>query len=302
MFLFLKSGYANFVTSGSHLLLLLVAFQLGDPRVWLGCLALIAAISFVAWVSNLKRNRAVADTPTSKIGSAAQGYVEIHGRACRGSEYLATGKLGSLPCIWYRYTTYRKDSDNKWEVVARGISDSTFGVEDGSGRVLVDPDHAEVLTNHRNTWYDGDYKHVEEQLLPSDSIYVLGEFTTVGGTNGDLSLKDDVAALLAEWKKDQPSLLQRFDLNNDGQIDMHEWELARRAAQREVEKQHREIRLQPGVHVMRAPTDGRHFLIANLSPQQLNRKFVLWGWFHLLVFFGAGSAAAWMAVTQEGLW
>jgi hypothetical protein len=293
-----RTGYAELLTSAGHLALLLVTWQIGTPGAWASCLALIAAVSFFAWAANLRRNRAVADTPTSSIASAAQGYAEIYGRTCDGAEYLAEGKLGSLPCIWYRYVSYRKSSDDKWVECARGVSESLFGVDDGTGRVLVDPDRAEVITTHRPTWYEGDYKHVEEQLLPSDRIYVLGEFATIGGAGSDLSLKDDVTALLAEWKNNQPQLLERFDLDRDGRVDLQEWELARRAARREVEKQHREIRQQPGVHVMRAPADGRHYLIANLSPQQLNRKYVLWGWIHLVTFLAAGGAAGWWAVVK----
>lgn len=302
MFGSIKSGYANLITSGSHLVLLLAALKIGSASAWLGSFLLISGISFFAWASNLQRNRTIADMPMSKIGSAAQGYTEIFGRACSSRDFLADGKLGSLPCIWYHYVTYCKNSENKWEVMAHGVSDSVFAVEDGTGRTLVDPDNAEVITSHCRTWYDGDYKHVEEQLFPTDQIYVLGDFSTIGGSNGDINLKEDVSALLAEWKKDQPTLLKRFDLDNNGQIDMQEWELARRAAQREVEKQHRELRLQPSVHLMRAPADGRHFLIANLSPQQLKRKYLLWGWFHLLVFFGASTAAARVTVMRGGLW
>lgn len=295
----LRSGYANLITSGSHLVLLLIALKIGTALAWTGALVLISAISFLAWAANLRRNRTIADIPTSKIGSAAQGYAEIYGRACREREYLAEGKLGSLPCVWYRFVTYQKDSENEWKVVDRGTSDSMFGVEDGSGRVLVDPDYAEVITSHTRTWYEGDYKHVEEQLFPTDRIYVLGEFSTIGGSNGDFNLKEDVAALLAEWKRNKPMLLERFDLNEDGEIDLQEWELARRAAQREIEQQYREIRQQPGVHVMRTPSDGRHYIIANLSPQQLKRKYVLWGWFHLGTFLAAGGAAGWLAVVKS---
>lgn len=295
----LRVSYANLITSGSHLVLLLVAFKIGTSLAWTGSLVAISAISFFAWSANLRRNRAIADIPTSKIGSAAQGYAEIYGRACRDKEFLADGKLGSLPCVWYRYVTYQKDSENKWQVVDRGTSDSMFGIEDGTGRVLVDPDDAEVITTHVHTWYEGNYKHVEELLMPSDNLYVLGEFSTLGGANSDLNLNEDVSALLAEWKRNRPMLLKRFDLNKDGQIDLQEWELARRAAQREVEKQHREIRQQPGVHVIRVPADGRHYLIANLSPQQLVRKYVRWGWFHLGLFLMAGGAAGWLAVVKS---
>jgi hypothetical protein len=300
MFSSFKTGYANGITSAGHLALLVVAWYVDSPPVWAGTLALISIISFFFWVSNLRRNRAIADTPTSKIASAAQGYVELYGTAIGAPEYIARGGRNSFPCVWYRYVVYQrqkdKDGNDTWVEVDRGVSDSTFAIDDGSGRCLIDPDGAEVLTTHSYTTYDGDYKTVEEQLQPGEGVYALGEFVTIGGANTDLNQNEDVAALLAEWKKNSQQLLERFDLNQDGQIDMQEWALARRAAQRDVEKQHREIRSQPGVNVVRAARDGRLFLLSNLSPQQLNRRYFWWGWFHLATFFVTGGAALWLGL------
>jgi hypothetical protein len=290
--LLFRDGYVNLLTSCGHLLLLLGAARINERPIWTISFALIATTSFFAWASNFRRGRAIADTPTSKIGSAAQGYVEIYGRASR--EHHIQAKGGSLPCIWFRCTSYRKNSENKWQQIEHVVSDTLFELSDGSGRCMVDPDHAEVITTHNRTWYEGDYKHVEEQLFASDKVYVLGEFHTVGGAHDLLSHREDVAALLADWKRDQASLLGRFDLNGDGQIDMQEWELTRKAAAREVEKQHRELRQQPGVHVMRHATSGRMFLISNLSPHQLKRKYELWGAFHLSMFFAGLAAVIWL--------
>jgi hypothetical protein len=292
----LRGGYVNLITSGSHLLLLLVAARINEAPVWAGCFALISAIGFIAWVSSFRRGRAIADTPTSRIASAAQGYVEIYGRASNDAQFHVQAKNGSFPCVWFRCTTYRRNADNKWQEIDHSVSDSIFEIQDGSGHCMVDPEHAEVITTHSRTWYEGDYKHVEEQLLSSDSIYVLGEFNTVGGANNPLSREEDVRALLAEWKKDQSSLLKRFDLDQDGEIDLQEWELARRAAIREVEKQHRELRQHPGVHVMRRPASGRLYLLSNLSPQQVKRKYTWWGWFHLATFFAGLAMAIWFGL------
>lgn len=301
MFPSLKSGYANLITSCSHLVLLFVAARIDQPQVWVACLVLISCISFCAWISNFRRGRAIADTPTSKIASAAQGYVELTGHISSAPEYRIARASGSLPCVWYRFVTYRKDSENKWQEVSRGVSDSVFALEDGSDTCMVDPEGAEVTTTHRYTWYEGNYKNFEEQLFPSDELYALGDFTTIGGASSALSLSEDVSALLAEWKKDHPNLLKRFDLDGDGQIGMQEWELARRAAMREVQKQHREIRQRDGVHVMRASQAGL-YLLSNLSPQKLKRRYVLWGWFHLLVFFTATGTIAWLGVSGSGVW
>ncbi|MEZ0237796.1 MAG: hypothetical protein ACAH06_07015 [Methylophilaceae bacterium] len=292
---FLRDNYVNLLTSGSHLVLLLVAVRINERPAWTVCFALIAGISFFAWVSNFRRGRVIADTPTSKIGSAAQGYVELYGRA-NGNKKLVQAKGGSFPGVWYRCTTYRLNSDRKWVASDHVVSESIFEINDGSGVCMVDPDHAEVITTHTRTWYEGEYRHVEEQLFASDRIYVLGEFHTMGGAHTHLSHKEDVSALLAAWKRDPEHLLKRFDLNSDGEIDIREWELARKAAAREVERNHRELRQQPGVHVMRRPVSGRMYLISNLSPHQLKRKYQLWGAFHISVFFAGLAAVIWLGV------
>lgn len=294
----LQSSYSNYITSFSHLLLLLVALRINTQIGWSGCLGLIGTISFAAWAANLKRNRAIADTPTSKVASAAQGYVELYGKAVNEAEYLAQGTFMSLPCAWFRHTTYQKDSKGDWVVISRRVSDTVFALNDGSGCCLIDPDDAEVLTTHSRTWIEGNYKNVVEQLMASDNVYALGEFCTIGGASAALNLNEDVAALLADWKKDQAKLLKQFDLNQDGQVDLQEWKLARKAAIREVGKQHRDLRTSPGVHVLRAPRSGQLYLLSNLSPEQMRARYVWWGWIHLLTFFAAGGGALWFSLVK----
>ena len=284
----LRDGYVNLLTSGSHVLLLMAAAKINERPAWTISLALIAAISFFAWTSNFRRGRAIADTPTSRIGSAAQGYVELYGSA-RSNQKLVQAKGGSIPGVWYRCKTYQMNSERKWVMTDETVSESLFEINDGSGTCLVDPDDAEVITTHTRTWYEGQYRHEEQQLFARDFIYVLGEFHTKGGAHELLSHREDVSALLAEWKRDPEWLKKRFDLDGDGEIDLREWELARKAAAREVEENHRELRQQPGVHVMRRPASGRMYLISNLSPQQLKRKYQWWSAIHLGIFF-AGLA------------
>ena len=127
--------------------------------------------------------------------------------------------------------------------------------------------------------------------MPRDPVYALGEFATIGGADGALDLDADVGALLAEWKKNQPELLKRFDIDNSGSIDLREWELARRQARREVEAQHREIRMQDGTHVLRKPFDNRLFLISNYLPEKLRKIYLIWSWVYFLTLVSAGVFA-----------
>jgi hypothetical protein len=287
----LRGHYADTLTSASHLGLLAIGVQAGEKTIWMGCLALIALISFFAWASGYKRARAIADTPTSRIASAAQGYVELFGTATLGTNLIAS-PLSGTRCVWFRYWIYTK-SGNKWQQSGCGISHSTFEITDSTGTCHIDPDDAEVLAPERRTSYQGQYKHVEE-LLYAGRVYALGEFSTIGGASSTLDMKQDVSALLSEWKRNSTVLHERFDLDKNGQIDMQEWELARRAAVREVQKEHREIRAENGVHVMRAPRDGRLFLLSNLSPQKLRNRYLWWSLFHLSVFIMAVGAIFWL--------
>lgn len=262
------------------------ALYIGSESATRWSLGVAAGVGFFAWGAALRRARAIANIATSRIASAAQGYVELQGRT--GIKDLIHSPLSHTPCIWYRYRVLERDSHGKreWREVDRGVSSATFDLDDGSGRCTVDPDHAEVMGAQRHTRVDADTKHEEEILHGGRTLYALGDFTTVGGAHSALNVREDLAALLTQWKQDGKALHRRFDLNRDGQIDQQEWELARRLALRTVEKEHRAIRARPGVHVLRAPSDGRLFLLSPLSPRQLRRRYLLWSGLHLSVALG----------------
>ena len=291
----LRQHYVNLLTSGGHLVLLFIGFKIDSREAWPIILGLIGVISFFAWIGNQRRSRLILDTPTSRIGSAAQGYVEVTGRARQVHDIPLLSKLALLPCVWYRYIIERERNDNKgYDIVEQGTSDDTILIDDDSGQCFIDPDYAEVITRHKQVWKKGDCRYTEYLLSPLDTIYAIGEFTTLGGANSDLDFKGDLSALLTEWKRDKDNMHERFDLNKDGQIDPMEWELTVLAAKREVAKQHGEIRLRDGVHLLRKPGDGRLFLLSNLPEENLARKYVLWGGFHLLAFIGATGSAVYL--------
>ena len=105
---------------------------------------------------------------------------------------------------------------------------------------------------------------------------------------------EEVKNVLAEWKQNMPELHKRFDLNNDGQLDMQEWMLARLAARRETEKRLAAERARPDVNYMLRPQDGRLFLISNLAQEKLARRYWFWVWAHLVIFFGALGGFSWL--------
>lgn len=291
----LRGHYIETVTSAGYLGIIAFAVNTYQHDTGHLSLVLLAAISVFAWISTTKRMRAIADIATSRIGSAAQGYVELYGRASAHADNLIKSPLSGMPCIWFRYWVYSKEnSKREWREISRGVSDTTFEISDHTGKCQVDPDDAEVISPDRRVSYQGVYKHVEELLYAGGSVYVLGEFSTIGGANSVLNVKEDVGALLADWKRDPTQLKKRFDLDGNGEIDTQEWELARKAAKREIEHLHREIRKESGVHIIRAPRDRRLFLISSMSPQKLRQRYQRWSYFHFVMLVLSVGAFIWL--------
>ena len=298
MLVSLRRSYAELITSGAQLLLLFVGVKLESREAWLGCLSAMAIISFAAWLSALKRLRAIRGTPTSRVVSAAQGYVELIGRGKPSGDTPLISKCRQLPCLWYRYTIEQRGSKDKWQTIDSGESSDSFLLRDDSGDCVVDPEYAEIVTKHRDQWQEGDYRYTEWKLINSDSLYIIGEFRTRSGAV-EFDSRAELNALLAEWKQDKPALHARFDLNNDGELDMNEWLLARQAAKREVAKKKRDAHAQPDIHLIGQPRDGKLFLVSNLTPEKLSRRYLLWSWAHVVIFFGALSGIGWLLQTAD---
>jgi hypothetical protein len=281
-----RHDYANLALGGGNLLILLLGLQLHSRIGWQISFALVGLTSFWAWYANLKRYRTVADTPTSRIASAPQGYIELVGRGQQPPGAGLASPISGLPCLWYRYRIERKNGD-RWEHVESGMSHDTFGISDGSGQVLIDPDGAEIMTSRKQISNTDGYRRTEWTLIEGETIYVIGEHVTLGGPNAMLDKKSDLSTLLTEWKRDKAALLARFDANRDGEISLDEWAHARQAAADEVDRAHLDIRLKDGIHLMRQPAHGRPFLVANREVTALVRHFRLWSWAHLVLIMAA---------------
>ena len=290
----LRQQYAQLITSGGQLILLFAGFQLENREGWLWTLSGIALISVFAWYSALHRYRMISGTPTSRVASAAQGYVELVGSGrAHGDPIL--GKCSMLPCLWYRYKIETKNHKNEWQTESTGQSEAPFCLDDGSGICVIDPRGAEIVTRHKDIWQVADHRYTEWKLIQNDPLYALGEFRTLGGSNNPVTRNDLIKQVVSEWKMDNASLMQRFDLDGSGHLDIDEWMLARQAAKREADKRLAAARAEPDVHFLRQPQDHRLFLLGNLSPEKLARRYAIWTWLHLAILFGALGGIAWIS-------
>ncbi len=278
--------YLHVLLGGAQLVLLGIGVVVGSRAGWLISLSPIAAISLAAWIGVYRRLRIVDDTPTSNIATAAQGYVELSGRCESTSGAPTFAPYSHLPCVWCRYVM-EVYSNNKWVQGEQGETDASFLLVDSTGSCVVDPAGAEILSNNKETWTEGDYRYTEWKIQQHDIVYALGDFRTLSHEPSAADMDSDISALLAEWKHDHAALLERFDHNHDGMIDLNEWEQARLAARAEVEKDYREMQVAPELSGVQAPRDGRPYLISNMSQRELERNYRLWLWLHLAIFIAA---------------
>ena len=274
-----------------------VALALRADTGWgsIAALSLLLASGLYGWLCSVQHARLILDTPTSRIASAAQGYVELRGHARALGGTPLHSPADGLPVLWYRVITERRHADGKWRKVGSCESDASFLLDDGSSVCAVDPEGAEMLVRRRDVSTRGDTRTTQWSLINNDRIYALGEFITLGSVSADFDSRAQVGELLATWKADQASLLQRFDLDSNGELDAREWGLARMAAKREVSRVRDEVLAAPEAHVMRKPLQQRLYLISDLDPNTIARRYQWLAAFHLAVFLGAAAASAWFS-------
>lgn len=249
------------------------------------------------WISRWSRMRHLLDTPTSRIRSAAQGYVELVG-VLRNLEDVPplAAPLTAKPCLWWRYRIeeYRgAGKRSSWRIVEQGCSEGLLRLADATGDCLIDPRGARVLPARRDCW-NGDlrhprglpsrgvlawltghrrYRYTEERLHADEPLYAIGEFRTRGGGRQGLDLQAAQGQVVCEWKKDYARLLQRFDNNRDGLLDQAEWSRVRLAASLEAQDRHRLASGQPAEHLLMRPTEGLPFVLSSHGEEVLARRY-----------------------------
>ncbi|MBX3685123.1 MAG: hypothetical protein KF909_03235 [Rhodocyclaceae bacterium] len=267
-----------------------------DSRLGTGfALVVLLGSGLFGWLRSVRHGRIILDTPTARIASAAQGYTELRGEGRPLGGAPLPSPVNGLPVLWYRIQREERKGD-KWVVTHTYESESSFLLDDGSGHCAVDPEGAEMLVTRKDVFRNApDQRTTQWALIKHDPIYAIGEFATIGSISAATDTARQVRELLADWKRDRSRLLERFDLDGNGEIDLREWELARAQARREVTRAQQTATRHPEAHVMRKPADGRLYLISDLDPDRIAMRYRYWSWFHLAVFLGAAAAAAWFS-------
>ena len=246
----------------SWLLLAAWLFTYANP-LWL---LLLGNISLLFALGLTRRYRLITDTPTSRLSSSAQGYVELHGtvalpdgESCRGLPHLPA-------TVW----------------LPGYVEDAPFVLDDGLGRCLLYPGEAEIVIQPGHTHFS--WLHA---IYPGQMLYVLGELHTQRAQPLEsLSRRERLAQVLAGWKAEPLELLRGFDANGNGKIDPDEWQQARAAAESWVADDEVDERRAPAIHTMSHAAAGQVFLITNIPPERLARRYALAAVLYTLLWLG----------------
>jgi hypothetical protein len=139
----------------------------------------VSAFAFGYGFSRLGKARWLNNTPTSRIQSAAQGFVEVAGTVEAHPSGLLSSKLRGEPCVWWSYTIREKRQRNKkteWVTIDSGSSDQGWRLRDDTGVVEVINDGLEILPEHSEDWQQGNRRYEEQYLKAGDTCIALGWF------------------------------------------------------------------------------------------------------------------------------
>ncbi len=295
------------------------SLELHEVIISLGVSCAVVAAGFWCGFRCLKRYRLIADTPTARIHSAHQGYVELQGQALPSTNGVLHSPLTGRECVWYHYKVEREKGSGKnrrWVCEREGSSDEWFQLDDRSGICQIDPEGAEVKATVRKRWHGhtpspvggppeqrlgfrfnvsfgaSRYRYLEELILEYETVYALGRFQSLGGGRDQLDQTREAGEIIRQWKADYQQLLARFDSNGDGQLDGDEWQQVQDRARNEVLQRHNELQTLPTVHVMMRPDEAdQPYLLSTYDEEKLARRY---RWF-ACGCFAALLIATWVA-------
>ncbi len=184
----------------------------------------------------------IEDTPTSRLRSVAAGFVEVSGKITSNKPVISP--ISGSPCVFFRYFKERLVKSGRryrWQLVevGEGFADNCV-LKDETGEIGINVKNASFyLTNKYTTntdFFDMQYggfadnktRYKEEYILDNQMVYVLG-------TAKPVSKSISYGKFLSELKKDKEKM-KKFDVDNNGVIDVEEWEEAQKLLKNEYLK------------------------------------------------------------------
>ncbi|MCK5236670.1 MAG: hypothetical protein KAR06_06760 [Deltaproteobacteria bacterium] len=248
----------------------------------------LGIILFTHSFALLSRKRAIENCPTSKIKTMPMGEVELNGIAL--PKYYLRSPYTMTECVYFSYKVYnqvRTKNGTRSVLKEWGVSSNIpFYLKDDSGITLINPAECIVKAGESQTIRNGSYMNpyskislpintkVVEVIIPTHKkLYIIGY-----AKRRTHSVRDRAKAVLdrlRNLKSDQGVLHERYDKDQNGKIDIHEWDEARNDVHNEVleETMSGKVREDP-IEVGPHPSGGL-FYISN-EPENYIIKSLSW--------------------------
>ena len=149
-----------------------------DGVFWIAAAACLGVYLFYRGFRLLERKRLILNTPTSTIRAASIGLVEVNGLAAGPA--TITAPVTGVPCYYCRtigWQLRQSGKNKKWEKVAEEIQYVPFYIDDNTGRLLVNPQDAEMDIHE-------DFKETYKPSLLSFNADVPANVAKFLGRNG----------------------------------------------------------------------------------------------------------------------
>ena len=122
----------------------------------------------------LARKRLLLAVPTSRIGSAAIGVVEVTGLAT--GPHTITAPITGKPCFLYHTTAWqeRKGKKQEWEKIADQTLHVPFFIADSTGQLLIEPIGAELdlLREYCEEYAASSFSSNRDEVPPRISVFL----------------------------------------------------------------------------------------------------------------------------------
>ncbi len=282
---------------------------LDSPAIWIFIIVGLGAglAMFTYGFSVWREKRMIENIPTSRVRSLAMGLVEVSGQA--QPKALLKSPITATDCVYYKFLVERRERRGKsdhWVTVSQGASTNYFYVDDGTGKILVDPVEADIHLERDYRYTDAvsagntlglmfnvgafsqRMRYTEWYIVPGDTVYVMGN--VIRWRNDQQERQFALAERLKELKADRERLMQ-FDRDGDGKIDADEWEAARERAEQDILRQELDNPRDEGEDLVIArDPQNQLMIISDKSEKDLVKSKAVSAW--LLLIFGAALAVA----------
>lgn len=113
-----------------------------NPVVWALVGFPIGIYAFIRGFFLLRRKRFIQNIPRSTIRGAPLGLVEVAGKV--EGPYTIIAPMSEEECFYYRAVVWRKGERGPWRKAAEESLAAPFFLDDGTGKMMVDPRGAET--------------------------------------------------------------------------------------------------------------------------------------------------------------